>query len=578
MMVDLSNLVESFLTPDIPLGRMQDHLRTIEKWMHRGLQKENSKIIEGCLQQVIPVFFAHRNQRCSVYTTEECAVVASLLAAFMDSKCWSGSQIGVKEALWCELCLVENPIYLVDVLLQMTSKQGRDAFIHAVGKRVFSLSKTYFENPSSVIRLIALHKWLKNEAQPSMLPSIQNLIENYNTRKLSAWMRERNGNFVEDVDPEQLIHELVNSYEITELVNLLGPPESTKETESPRRKMHTANVISLSDKPNEIQAKQSTINQRLENSTVRVVKSRRKMQKPDGRSIFLKHVSDDVGVPHCENRTNLSTVDSFGDTNTNIVEFNNSGEDFVNHESCAMDDVAKQNGEVFKLMYQEHVDELGKIELYSIPPPGMCDVKLQTSTAKGDCAASHLSELLPFTNDALPENSLSETFIHKSPFDISNTECRNVGKKSGVNSDSSLPTFKELFPNAPDLNESCCTSDAAADHRPTGMFESSLLLSGTPIVKRRRNCSLHSGNKAVGKWKTTHSGKRFSLRIRSKGVPGKFWLPLANDLRSNNLVVPGSSASNKKNKTAMNEDVPDAPVLKTSLQIPYSLRPRTPTQ
>ncbi|KAA3680338.1 uncharacterized protein DEA37_0011215 [Paragonimus westermani] len=540
-MVELSNLVESFLTPGISLSRMQDHFRTIEKWMHRGLQKENSRI------------------NWQVYTTEECATVASLLAAFMDSKCWSGSQIGVKEALWCELCLVENPIYLVDVLLQMTSKQGRDAFIHAVGKRVFSLSKTYFENPSSVIRLIALHKWLKNEAQPSMLPSVQNLIENYNTRKLSAWMRERNGNFVEDVDPEQIIHELVDSYELTELVNLLGPPESTKATESSRRKMHAANVISLIDKPSEIQAKQSTINQRLKNSTVRVVKSRRKMQKPDGRSIFLNHVSDGVGVPDCKDRTNLSPTDSFGDTNKSIVVFNNSGEDSVDHESCTMDDVVKQNGEVFKRMYQEYVDELGKTELYGIPPPGMCDVKLQTSTAKENCAASHLSELPPLTNDALPENSLSETFTHKSPFDISNTECGNLEKRSGVNSDSSLPTFK-------------------ADHRPTGMFEDSLLLSGTPIVKRRRNCSLRSSNKAMGKWRTTHGGKRFSLRIRSRGEPGNFWLPLANDPRSNNLVVPGSNAFNKKNKTAVNEDVPDTPVSKTSLKIPYSLRPRTPTQ
>ncbi|KAF6772193.1 hypothetical protein AHF37_09021 [Paragonimus kellicotti] len=535
VMINLSSLVESFLTPGIPLGRMQDHLRTIEKWMHCGLQEENSRVTEDCLKEVLPIFFAHRNQQCSVYTTEECAVVASLLAAFMDSKCWSGSQIGVKEALWCELCLVENPIYLVDILFQMTSKQGRNTFIHAVSKRVFSLSKTYFENPSSVIRLIALHKWLKKEAQHSMLPSVQNLIENYiSTKRLSAWMKERNINYVEDVDPEQLIHELVDSYELTQLVNLLGPPESTKETQSSHHKTQTANVVSLIGEPVKIRVKKSTIKRRLKNSTARPVKSRRKMPKPDG-------------VLDCKNQTNFPLAGSFKETGTNNVEFTISEDDFVSQENCKVDDVAIQDCEVFKRMYQD------------IPPSEICDVKPQTSITNENFAAPYLSEPLTVTNDAPPENSLSETLTHKSPSDISSPECGNVGDKSGVNLDSSLPTFKELLPNAPDPNDSCCTGDAAADHRPTDMFEDNLLLSGTPIVKR--NCSVRPGKKAVSKRKMAPSG-RFSLRIRSKDVP----------------VVPGSSASDGKNKTAVKEYVPDAPVSKTSLQIPYSLRPRTPTQ
>ncbi|KAF7234261.1 hypothetical protein EG68_12207 [Paragonimus skrjabini miyazakii] len=582
-MINLSNLAESFLTPGIPLGRMQDHLRTIEKWMHCGLQEENSRVIEECLRKILPVFFVHRNQQCSVYTAEECAVVASLLAAFMDSKCWSGSQIGVKEALWCELCLVENPIYLVDVLLQMTSKQGQNTFIHAVSKRVFSLSKTYFEHPSNIIRLIALHKWLKNKAQHSMLPSVQNLIENYiSTKKLLAWMKERDSNFVDDVDPEQLIHELVDSYELTELVNLLGPPESTNETRSSHCKTHTANVISLIDKPVKIQVKNSTIKRGLKNSTARPVKSRREMPKPDGRFIFLRHNSDGIGMLDYKNQTNLPLAGSFEETSINNVEFTIPGKDFVSREDCTMDDVATQNCEAFKRMYQEYVDELEETELYSIPPSEIYDVKPQTSIAKKNFTDSCLSEPPPVTNDALLENSISETLTYKSPSnslsDISYPECENVRNKSGVNSDGSLPTFKELLPNAPDPIESCCTGDAAADDRPTDMSEGSLLLSGTPIVQRKRSCSLRSGNKAVGKWKTASCGKRFSLRIRSKDVPGDFRPPLANDLCSIDLVVPGSGGSNEKNKTAVHGYVPDVPVSKTSLQVPYSLRPRTLTQ
>ncbi|KAF5396434.1 hypothetical protein PHET_10737 [Paragonimus heterotremus] len=527
-MINLSNLVESFLTPGIPLGRMQDHLCTIEKWMHFGLQEENSRVIEGCMKEILPVFVAHRNQHCSVYTAEECAVVASLLAAFMDSKCWSGSQIGVKEALWCELCLVKNPIYLVDVLLQMTSKQGRSTFIHAVS----------------------------------------------NAKKLSAWMKERDSNFIEDVDPEQIIHDLVDSYELTELVNLLGPPKSTNETQSSHRKTHTANVISLIEKPVKIQVKKSTIKRRLKKSIVRPVKSRCKIPKPDSRFIFLKCNSDGIEVLDCKNQANLPLAGSFEETGTNSVEFTISGDDFVSQKDCTMDDVGTENCEAFKRMYQEYVQELEKMELYSIPPSEICDVRPQTSIPKENFVASYLSEPLPVMNDALPENS-SETLTHKSPANvlsaISNPESGNVENKSGVNSDSSLPTFEELLPNAPDLNESCCTSDAAADNRPTDMREGSVHLSGTPIVKRKRNCSLRSGNKAVNKWKTAPSGKRFSLRIRNKDVPGDSRPPSANVLSSVDLVVPGSSASNEKNKTAVNEYVPHA-------LIPYSLRPRTPTQ
>ncbi|KAG5452264.1 hypothetical protein CSKR_201632, partial [Clonorchis sinensis] len=103
-----------------------------ERWMHTNLKKDNAESILISLKKFFSAFFTRNVKRCQPYNPREFAVLASLLAAFMDCRFWAGFPPSSNEASWCELTLVGTPIYLIDVLLQMTTVAGTSEFAQGI--------------------------------------------------------------------------------------------------------------------------------------------------------------------------------------------------------------------------------------------------------------------------------------------------------------------------------------------------------------------------------------------------------------------------------------------------------------
>ncbi|TGZ70343.1 hypothetical protein CRM22_003252 [Opisthorchis felineus] len=199
-----------------------------ERWMHTNLKKDNAESILISLKKFFSAFFVRNVKRCQPYSPREFAVLASLLAAFMDCRFWAGFPPSSNETSWCELTLVGTPIYLIDVLLQMTTVAGTNEFAQGIYRRIFCLPKAYFKCPTNAVRLIALYKWASGEiAAPIFSP--KDLIANYlHAHSLITWIYNRHGKITaslesQDRSDEQVLQTIINNYELEDFVELLSP-------------------------------------------------------------------------------------------------------------------------------------------------------------------------------------------------------------------------------------------------------------------------------------------------------------------------------------------------------------------
>ncbi|KAG5452263.1 hypothetical protein CSKR_201631 [Clonorchis sinensis] len=199
-----------------------------ERWMHTNLKKDNAESILISLKKFFSAFFTRNVKRCQPYNPREFAVLASLLAAFMDCRFWAGFPPSSNEASWCELTLVGTPIYLIDVLLQMTTVAGTSEFAQGIYRRIFCLPRAYFKCPTNAVRLIALYKWASGEiAAPIFSP--KDLVANYlHAHSLITWIYSRHGKITaplesQDSSDEQVLQTIINNYELEDFVELLSP-------------------------------------------------------------------------------------------------------------------------------------------------------------------------------------------------------------------------------------------------------------------------------------------------------------------------------------------------------------------
>ncbi|CAH8556496.1 unnamed protein product [Dicrocoelium dendriticum] len=220
---ELSALVESIIKT-APHLDMKSLLERLERWMHFGLKQENARFIRSSLEKVFPHCYLSRTNQISGNDSHEPAVWASLLAAYLDAKAWDCSELCAKDAIWCELNLIETPVYLIDVVLQMNTENVQREFLVAVVSRIFSLPPASFSEAMNAVRLFMFHKWLDKEAPHIVKPTIKAIIQTYiNTETFLKWMGQQ-GIFQKlGESSEESITNFFEAFDLVELASFLAP-------------------------------------------------------------------------------------------------------------------------------------------------------------------------------------------------------------------------------------------------------------------------------------------------------------------------------------------------------------------
>ncbi|CAL8082192.1 unnamed protein product [Calicophoron daubneyi] len=226
----LPDLVSTALQSRHDSERFFSILRDIERWMHSGCTRENAQCIYSCLVRLLPVGFLNDARNHTTSNSLKFAVWTSLLAAFLDSKCYLGMPLRSNDVAFCEISVQGATVFLIDILLQMNMITNQELFVSAVAKRIFSLHRREFACHNHAVRLLAFAKWIETNYTQIERPTIKQIVVRYlDSKELLVWISNKNPELVVRSNPyssssAKILRRMLKSTSVAKIIALLDPP------------------------------------------------------------------------------------------------------------------------------------------------------------------------------------------------------------------------------------------------------------------------------------------------------------------------------------------------------------------